>query len=117
MWRDMGSASDPFSAHPHALEPREAAAMLEAGRLQMIDLLEPGEGPAPTVAGARNVPLSALASEAMTLDHDRPVAFLSGRGRSAALAAHACRSVGIIAHPVEGGVVAWIEAELPVERG
>lgn len=112
----MTGTSDPFGAHPHALEPREAAKLLEAGRLQLIDLLEPGERPAPTVAGARNVPLSALASEAMTLDHDRPIAFISGRGRSATLAAHACRSVGIIAHPVQGGVLAWIEAELPVER-
>lgn len=105
---------DPFGAHPEALDPREVAERMRAGRLQLIDLMEQREQPAPTVEGARNVPLSDLAHAAMTLDPDRPVAFLSGRRRSAALAAHACRSVGIIAHPVAGGIVAWIEADLPV---
>ncbi len=108
--------TDPFGNHPDALDPREVAERALQGHLQLVDLLEPHERPAPTVEGARNVPLSALANDAMTLDHERPIAFLSGRGRTAALAAHACRDVGMIAHPVAGGVVAWIEAGLPIRR-
>lgn len=107
---------DPFAADPEALDPREAAEALRAGHLQLIDLLEPHERPAPTVEGARNLPLSALAREATTLDHDRPLAFLSGRGRSAAVAVHACRSAGMTAHAIAGGILGWIEAGLPVRE-
>jgi rhodanese-related sulfurtransferase len=108
---------DPFADHPNALDAHDAAEQFRDGRLQLIDLLEPHERPAPTVEGARNVPLSVLANDAMTLAHDRPIAFLSGRGRAATLAAYACQGVGMIAHPVAGGLVGWIEAGLPVRDG
>lgn len=108
--------ADPFADHPDGLDPRDVAEQVRSGRLQLVDLLEPRERPAPTVDGARNMPLSELANDAMTLDHDRPIAFLSGRGRTAMLAARACQGVGMIAHPVAGGVVAWIDAGLPFRR-
>jgi rhodanese-related sulfurtransferase len=102
--------SDPF------ISPWRAWALAERGRVQLIDVREGDERELPLVAGARLIPLDWLPEALTTLDRERPVVFLSGRGARAAEATGVLRSAGMTAHAVEGGVYAWVEAGLPLDH-
>jgi rhodanese-related sulfurtransferase len=97
------------------LAPRTAWALLQERRAQLIELRERDEADLPRIPGARAIPLDELPSELATLDHERPVVFVSGTGREAAEAMEVLRSGGITACAVEGGMRAWLDAGLPIE--
>lgn len=97
------------------LSPWMAWALSERGRAQLIDVRPRGEVDLPQVTGARVLTLDELPSELTTLDHDRPVVFLSRDGSTATEAMALLRAVGMTANAVQGGIYAWIEAGLPVE--
>ena len=98
------------------ISPWRAWALAERGRIQLIDVREPDEVELPRVAGARLIPLDDLPDALVTLDRERPVAFLSARGGRAIEAVGVLRSAGVTAHAIEGGVREWVEAGLPLER-
>ncbi len=98
------------------ISPGRAWALAERGRVQLIDVRGRDEGELPRVPGARLIPLDELPVELSTLDRERPVVLLSGHGARAAEATGVLRSAGLTAHAVEGGVYAWVEAGLPLER-
>ena len=93
-----------------------AWALLQDGRVQLIDVRGRDEVDLPRIPGARAIPLDELPSELATLDRERPVVFVSGTGRKAAAAMKVLRSAGITAGAVEGGIRAWLEAGLPIEH-
>lgn len=62
--------------------------------LQFIDVRGPGEVDAAPVAGARNIPLSALRSHLDDLDRDRPVVLLCAGGARSATASSLLRANG-----------------------
>ena len=62
---------------------------------------------------SRSTSLGADASE--TLDSDRPVVVYCRGGNRSAAAAEALRNSGYDAHSIDGGLVAWDEAGLPLE--
>lgn len=97
------------------ISPWRAWALGASGRVQLIDVREGDERELPRVAGARLIPLDRLPEALTTLDRERPVAFLSGRGARATEATAVLRSAGITAHAVAGGVYAWVEAGLPLK--
>ena len=99
------------------ISPWLAWALAERGGAQLIDVRGRDEAELPRVAGARLIPLNELPEELVTLDRERPVAFLSGHGARAAEAMALFRSAGMTAHAVEGGVYAWVEAGLPLGAG
>ena len=99
------------------LAPSMAWALLQQGRVQMIDVRGRDEVALPRIPGARAIPLEELPSELATLDRERPVVFVSGTGRTAADAMKALRAAGITASAVEGGMRAWRKAGLPIEDG
>lgn len=98
------------------ISPWLAWALSSRGRAQLIDVREQDEAELPRVSGARLIPLDELPEELATLDRERPVVFLSGHGARAAEAAGLFRSAGMTAHAVDGGIYAWVEAGLPLER-
>ena len=99
----------------HLLDPRQAWALLQDGRVQLIDLRGRGETALPQIPGARWIPLEELAHELTTLDRERPIVLVSGTGQKAAAAMGVLRSAGVTASAVDGGMRAWLEAGLPTE--
>ena len=96
------------------LAPSMAWALLQDGRVQLVDLRGRDEIDLPRIPGARTIPLEELPSELATLDRERPVVLVSGTGRKAAEAMEVLRSAGISACAVEGGMRVWLDAGLPI---
>jgi rhodanese-related sulfurtransferase len=97
-----------------SLAPTEAAAALERGDLQLVDVRETGELAEVRVEGAKHIPLAALPARLSELDSARPVAFLCRSGSRSALATRAATRAGLDAANVRGGVIAWSRAGLPL---
>ena len=84
----------------------------------LVDVREPTEFRDVRVEGAALVPMSAFAARHAELPKDRPLLMMCAAGsRSAAAAAFLLRSGWTDVANVDGGIVAWQRAGLPVRRG
>jgi rhodanese-related sulfurtransferase len=100
------------------LSPSEAVMLINREKAQLIDVSEPAEFAAAHAAGAKNVPLGNLESSSdLPKNKAVPIVVLCPSG------ARATRAVGILrklgyenSKPLAGGLAAWREANLPVER-
>jgi hydroxyacylglutathione hydrolase len=72
-----------------SLTPKQAAAGLERGELQLVDVREADELAEAWVAGTKHIPLASLPGRLGELDHGRPVAFLCRSGIRSAIATRA----------------------------
>jgi rhodanese-related sulfurtransferase len=95
--------------------PPEIAAELLARGAQFIDVREGYEREAGYIAGTRHIELERLASQAATIDRDRPVVFQCRLGARSAMAAKAFRADGYDAYTLTGGLMAWVASGLPLE--
>jgi len=95
--------------------PQEVSELLQRGEIQLIDVREPYEHEAGRIAGDRLVGLTELAAQAESIDRDRPVVFYCRSGSRSAMATEAFRGAGYDAHNVEGGLLDWAAAGLPLE--
>ena len=86
----------------------------------VLDVRDPGEYGSGHILGAKNVPLSridAAGSEIAAKRKDKPVIVYCDDGNRAAKAAAALRSQGFAkAVNLSGGLGAWQQAGLPVEK-
>jgi rhodanese-related sulfurtransferase len=87
----------------------------EAGEIELIDVRESYEWEAGHIGGARHIELGLVASEASTIDKDKPVVFYCAVGSRSGMAAQAFRRAGYDAHSMDGGITAWDEQGLPLE--
>ena len=87
----------------------------EAGAIQLIDVREPYEWDAGHLGGARHIELDRVASEASTIDKDKPVVFYCAVGSRSGMAATAFRRAGYDAYSMDGGITAWDAQGLPLE--
>ena len=87
----------------------------EAGDIQLIDVREPYEWEAGRLSGARHIELERVASQADTIDRDKPVVFYCRIGARSGMAANAFRRAGYDAYSMDGGITAWHERGLPLE--
>jgi rhodanese-related sulfurtransferase len=100
------------------LSPSEAVMLINREKAQLIDVSEPAEFAAAHAAGAKNVPLGRLESSGdLPKNKAVPIVVLCPSG------ARATRAVGILrklgyenSKPLAGGLAAWREANLPVEK-
>lgn len=106
----MGTFSDPA----HEVSPERAAELLEHGEAALIDVREPYEREAGHIAGSRHIELERLASEAASIDRDRPVVFQCRLGARSAMATQAFRAAGYDAYNLDGGIQAWADRGLPL---
>jgi rhodanese-related sulfurtransferase len=90
--------------------PERLAEMLRDDGAQLIDVRESYEHEAGHIADDRHVEFDRLASEAETLDRDRPVVFYCRSGNRSAVAVEAFRAAGFDAYNLAGGLVAWVES-------
>jgi rhodanese-related sulfurtransferase len=104
-----------FADSEHELDPREVERRLREDGWTVIDVREPHEREAGHVAGTRHIELEGLPAQAETIDRDRPVIFLCRVGSRSGMATQAFRASGYEAYNLRGGIVAWVEAGLPLE--
>src|SRR5690348_10434150 len=95
--------------------PLEVSKLMAAGQIQLIDVRARHEHEAGRIAGGRLLELSQLASEAHTIDSDRPVVFYCRSGSRSAMATEAFAQAGYDAHNMAGGMLQWEAAGLPID--
>ena len=96
------------------LPPTRARELIEGGA-QVVDVRTAGEHAAGHIAGSAHIPLERLGEEADELERERPVVVYCRGGNRSAMAAEAMRNSGWDAHSIDGGLVAWSDAGLPLE--
>ncbi|OYU26106.1 MAG: sulfurtransferase [Burkholderiales bacterium PBB2] len=101
-----------------AVNTAEAVRLMNREKAVLIDVCEPAEFAAGHVAGARNVPLASLEGhKSLPSNKSLPVVVVCQSGARAARAAAQLRKLGYEkAQPLAGGLNAWREANLPVEK-
>ena len=104
-----------FRADDVDVDPQRARALIERGEVQLVDVREPHEWDAGRIAGARHVELERLASEADSIDRERPVLFYCRLGSRSGMAANAFRRAGYDAYSMVGGITEWDERGYPLE--
>jgi rhodanese-related sulfurtransferase len=97
-----------------AVDPRTASELI-AGGAQVVDVRGDGEHAAGHVEGARHIRLDLLSEHTAELERERPVVFYCRAGNRSELPANAFRASGWEAYHVEGGLLAWAEAGLPLD--
>lgn len=97
------------------LSAKDVASLLREGDAQLVDVRRSEEHEAGRIAGSRHIELDLLPGEAGSIDRERPVVFYCRSGSRSALAAQAFGASGFEAHNLDGGLLAWVEAGLPIE--
>ncbi|MGB7208527.1 MAG: rhodanese-like domain-containing protein [Pyrinomonadaceae bacterium] len=88
------------------------------GECQVIDVREFSEFNSERIADAQLMPLSNFERHAAEIDHSKPVYLMCRSGNRAKNAAEKLASKGFTdIHVIEGGMVAWAGANLPVVKG
>ena len=105
----------PSQSLPFELAPARVAELLSEGSIQLVDVREPHERQAGYVPGSRHVPLAELREAAPSIDPARPVVFVCRVGARSSMAAWSFARAGFDAHNLTGGLLGWVESELPLE--
>lgn len=98
--------------------PAQAVQMINREKAVLIDVSEPAEYAGAHAAGAKNVPLASLeGSSDLPKNKALPVVVVCPSGARAGRAAATLKKLGFEnAHVLAGGLAAWREANLPVEK-
>jgi rhodanese-related sulfurtransferase len=97
------------------LTPTEAIARLrEDENWQVVDVRTPEERPDGVIEGDVLIPLAELSARAGEIDPSRPALIYCRTGNRSSMAVAALRAAGYDAHNLAGGMVAWLQAGLPV---
>lgn len=94
---------------------REQARELIEGGAQLVDVRAEHEWEAGRIAGATHLPLAELAGRAEELDRERPVVLYCRGGTRSTMAVEALAGAGFDARKLDGGIVGWEAAGLPLE--
>jgi rhodanese-related sulfurtransferase len=95
------------------VSPEDAKQLIDAGA-QIVDVRSQDEFDAGHIPAARHVPLERLEGDP-GLDRDQPVVLYCRSGERSGMAADAFAASGFDAHSIEGGLLAWSEAGLPLD--
>jgi rhodanese-related sulfurtransferase len=91
------------------------AVALADGSAQVVDVREAYERDAGHIVGSRHIELGALATQAESIDPQRPVIFHCHVGSRSLMAAAAFRQAGFEAYSMAGGIEAWEQEGRPVQ--
>lgn len=103
-----------FTGPPIDVDAARVAQALQDGDATVIDVREGYERDAGFIEGTRHVDLQRLASQAGTIDRDRPVIFQCRLGARSTLAAQAFRAEGYEAYSLAGGIQRWHDEGRPL---
>ena len=101
-----------------AVPTTEAVRLINREKGVLVDIREPAEFAAGHAAGSRNVPLAGLeSSKALPTNKALPLIVVCATGTRSSRAVAALRKLGYEnARALSGGVAAWREASLPIEK-
>ncbi len=103
-----------FSDENIEVGPERAAELIRDDAVQLVDVREPYEVEAGRLAGARHIELERLASQAETIDREKPVLFYCRLGARSGMAANAFRRAGYDARSMDGGLERWHAEGRPI---
>jgi rhodanese-related sulfurtransferase len=98
------------------LTPLEVKALLDAGKILLIDVREPAEYAAERIPGALLYPLSTFDPALLPADGERQVVFHCAAGGRSLTAARARKGRGQPGAHLAGGIAEWKAEGLPVVR-
>ena len=101
-----------------AVNPNGAVQLINREKAVVIDVCEPAEFAAGHIGGARSIPLGQLeGAKGVPTNKTLPLVLVCASGMRARKAAAVARKLGHErVHVLEGGLAAWREAGLPVEK-
>ena len=105
-----------FFTRKPSITPGQAASGLANRELVLVDVRQASEVERGRIHGAVNIPLGQLRGRLPELDRERPVAFLCHSGARSARATGIAIKAGYDAVNVQGGLIGWRRAGLPVTR-
>lgn len=98
------------------LTPQEVKALLDAGKILLIDVREPMEYAAERIPGALLYPLSTFDAAQLPSDESRQVVFHCAAGGRSLSAARVRKAHGQAGAHMAGGIAQWKAEGLPVVR-
>ncbi|XUU60997.1 rhodanese-like domain-containing protein [Erythrobacter sp. HA6-11] len=102
-------------ASVETLPAKELASLIEAGEVVLIDVRTPTEFASGRLSGALNAPVGSFDAGAIPRDATREtILYCRSSGRSKRAAEMLAAEWGTQVRHLEGGILAWREAELPV---
>jgi len=101
------------AGHEIEIGPRRAAELAAEGAT-LVDVREGYEREAGHIEGSSHIELSRVAANPAAIDRDRPVVFYCRVGARSLMAASAFRAAGYDAYTLAGGLLAWVDAGLPI---
>ena len=110
----MADAPDTARKSELELAPEQVAELIEGGGVELIDVRQPYEHEAGHIEGDRHIEINSLSSSAESIPKDRTVVFYCRSGSRSGMAAEAFAQAGWDAHNLSGGLIAWVERELPI---
>jgi rhodanese-related sulfurtransferase len=99
------------------VDPASVSERLAAGReLLVVDVRHAVEWRRGHIDGALHVPLTELRGRLHELPRGRTIVTVCRSGHRSALAARSLRRAGFEVENLDGGMIAWARAGLPVEK-
>ena len=98
------------------LSPANASDAIATRTVTPLDVRTPGERALTSIAGSLHMPLSRLAEHSDELPSDGPLLVFCAGGYRSSIAASLLESRGFTVREMAGGITAWEQAGLPVER-
>jgi len=111
----MGLYRRLFGGGVESISPVEAQRRLQAepGAI-LVDVRQPVETRAGTAPGAVLIPLTEFGRRLVELPRDRPILTICRSGHRSPIAARQLRAAGYDVTDVDGGMLAWEQAGLPL---
>lgn len=113
----LAALSTPHPAGFREIDVHAAAPLVRAVRV--VDVREPDEftGPLSHIQGAELVPLGTIGAAAAQWPREQPILLVCRSGGRSGRAAQALAQAGFAhVYNLNGGMLAWSDAALPVER-
>jgi rhodanese-related sulfurtransferase len=113
MWPSLGRGGG-----ASRVTPPEAVQLMNREKAVVVDVSEPAEFAAGHVVGSRNIPLAGLEKTTdLPKNKALPVVLVCATGTRASRAVATVKKLGYDkVHPMIGGISAWRDAGLPLEK-
>ncbi len=107
-----------FGSPVPGLDPAAAQARLQAPQAPfLLDVRQPDEFAAGHIAGAQLIPLGELPRRLSELPREREILCVCWSGSRSQAAAQQLIAAGFKVTNINGGMMAWQQAKLPVKKG
>ncbi len=114
----MGFLSNLFGPSAPKLGALEASEKLKFGKHPiLIDVRQPDEFRQGHIAGAKLIPLGELRTRLKEIPQGREVICVCASGSRSSSAAKLLAKEGYTVFDLQGGMIAWRQAKLPIQKG